>query len=106
MRVADMRFTGRGEYYPTVYVNDFWLLRERYVPINESVAGGLNLTLAFSSMSLLKWQLFIQLEQSFEMQMQMGAVSSEIDEVRVCSFIPCACAAAAAGGGGGAGGGG
>jgi hypothetical protein len=76
-----MRFTSRGEYYPTIFVNDFWLLKERYVPINETTPQ-LNLTLSFAPISLIKWQLFMQLEQSFKMQMQMGAVNSEIDEVR------------------------
>ena len=34
------------QYWPTVYVNEFWLLRDHHVPLNASVAAA-NLTLTW-----------------------------------------------------------
>jgi hypothetical protein len=76
-----MQFTSEGRYFPVVFVNDFWLLRETYPRLNASTTQ-LNLTIDLEPISLMKWMLYSQLEQSFEMQMKMGAVSSEIDEIR------------------------
>jgi hypothetical protein len=90
-----MQFTADGRYFPVVFVNDFWLLRDTYPRLNASTTQ-LNLTIDLEPISLMKWMLYsqvraalrlvltaLQLEKSFEMQMKMGAVSSEIDEIRV-----------------------
>ena len=45
------------EYWPTVYVNEFWLLKDAHVPLNASVAAA-NLTLTVAPLSMFKWQLY------------------------------------------------
>ena len=42
-------------YFPTVFLNDFWLLKEKLVPVNETVPV-LNLTITVAPLSLMKWQ--------------------------------------------------
>lgn len=49
----------RNGYYPSVYMNDFWLLTDKLVPLNASVPA-LNLTIALAPMSLMKWQMQVQ----------------------------------------------
>ena len=49
----------RNGYYPSVYMNDFWLLSDKLVPVNASVPA-LNLTIALAPMSLMKWQMQVQ----------------------------------------------
>ena len=69
-------------YYPTIFFNEFWLMREHLYPINDTTPE-LPLHLSYSTISLWKWQMMIQMEQSFKMQESMGAVESEKDEVKV-----------------------
>ena len=59
------------EYWPTVYVNEFWLLKDAHVPLNASVAAA-NLTLTVAPLSMFKWQLYEQMERTFEHQRAMG----------------------------------
>ena len=59
------------QYWPTVYVNEFWLLRDHHVPLNASVAAA-NLTLTVAPLSLFRWQLYEQMERTFEHQRAMG----------------------------------
>jgi hypothetical protein len=54
-------------YYPVIYFNDFWSLKENYMPINESVRT-LSMHLNVGPLSLLKWQLMLQFEESLKMQ--------------------------------------
>eukprot|EP01114_Cavostelium_apophysatum_P019265 TRINITY_DN6158_c0_g1_i3.p1 TRINITY_DN6158_c0_g1~~TRINITY_DN6158_c0_g1_i3.p1 ORF type:complete len:586 (+),score=148.64 TRINITY_DN6158_c0_g1_i3:36-1760(+) len=69
-------------YQPVIYVNEFWLLRDHLIAINESVTS-LPLTLQYSPFSLTKWQMFVQMDQSFAMQQSMGAQSEgESDEFK------------------------
>ena len=35
-RISDVKFHVSGDYYPMVYVNDYWNLNSDYTPINES----------------------------------------------------------------------
>eukprot|EP00976_Prorocentrum_cordatum_P111693 1195410-Prorocentrum_minimum.AAC.9 len=44
-----------GEYYPLVFMNDFWLLKEKWVAVNETVSE-LNLTMVVAPISMVKWQ--------------------------------------------------
>ena len=75
-----------GNYLPYFYVNDFWQLKEDFMPINSTVKQ-LDLFLDFAPISLMKWQLYTQLEQSFQMQASMGTTSdSETDEIRVRAY--------------------
>lgn len=71
-----------GDYFPVLFFDEFWLFREHLILINDTV-DILNLTLSYSPISLMKWQLFLQMEQSFSMQKSMGtAVEDESDEFK------------------------
>lgn len=71
-----------GNYFPTIYFNDFWLLREKLVPVNESV-NELELDLEISPIGLTKWQLFLQIDQSFQIHRNYGSMlEGEADELK------------------------
>ena len=54
-------------YQPTVFFNDFWLMRKHLVPVNETVTE-LPLHLSLSGMGNWKFMLYVQMDQSFNMQ--------------------------------------
>ena len=54
-------------YKPTVFFNDFWLMRKHLVPVNETVTE-LPLHLSLSGMGNWKFMLYVQMDQSFSMQ--------------------------------------
>ena len=56
-------------YQPTVFFNDFWLMRKHLVPVNETVAE-LPLHLSLSGMGNWKFMLYVQMDQSFNMQVR------------------------------------
>ncbi|KAF3787570.1 Cleft lip and palate transmembrane protein [Nymphaea thermarum] len=69
-------------YYPTLYFNEFWLLRDKLIPINETVSE-LPLNLELGLISLTKWQLFLQIEQSFQIHRSYGSmIEGEADELK------------------------
>uniref|UniRef100_A0A5K3EZ59 Cleft lip and palate transmembrane protein 1 n=1 Tax=Mesocestoides corti TaxID=53468 RepID=A0A5K3EZ59_MESCO len=47
-----------NQYYPAVYINDFWNLNEEYMPVNETTPE-LQFRLTVAPMSLFKWQLYL-----------------------------------------------
>ncbi|XP_074575026.1 uncharacterized protein LOC141831544 [Curcuma longa] len=71
-----------GNYYPTIFFNEFWLLRDKLIPLNDTVIEvPLNLELAV--ISLTKWQFFLQIEQAFQVQRSYGSMlEGESDEVK------------------------
>ncbi|KAJ3044508.1 hypothetical protein HDV00_001935 [Rhizophlyctis rosea] len=69
-------------YYPIFVANDFWMLNEDLMPINNTVKT-LNLTLQYSPLAFWKFQLITNFEQSFKIQNDMmGVASSETDEIK------------------------
>jgi len=76
-----MQFNSDGNYFPVIFFNNFWLLKEHYLQINNSLSH-LPLHLTYEPLSLMKWQLMVQMDQSFTMQKQFGAVESEIDDIK------------------------
>ncbi|GAX82575.1 hypothetical protein CEUSTIGMA_g10001.t1 [Chlamydomonas eustigma] len=77
-----LQYAEDGSYYPVIHFNEFWLLRDKMVPMNETVT---NVTLHFEigHTSMWWWQLMIQMEQSFSMQTTMGLQSEgESDEFK------------------------
>ena len=54
-------------YFPTVWFNEFWLLRDKMVPLNGSVAE-VPLQLSVYPLSLWKFTIYLQMDQSFSMQ--------------------------------------
>ncbi|XP_057970106.1 uncharacterized protein LOC131159322 isoform X2 [Malania oleifera] len=71
-----------GNYYPTIFFNEFWLLRDKLIPINETVSE-LPLNLEVGPISLTKWQLFLQIDQSFQIHRSYGSMlEGEADELK------------------------
>lgn len=56
-------------YLPTVFFNDFWTLRDYMVPVNDTVPE-LALQLNLNSVGPWKWMMYLQMEQSFSMQVR------------------------------------
>ncbi|XVE83478.1 hypothetical protein DITRI_Ditri16bG0091300 [Diplodiscus trichospermus] len=72
----------KGNYYPTIFFNEFWLLRDKLIAINESVTE-LALNLEVSPISMMKWQLFLQIDQSFQIHHSYGSmIEGEADELK------------------------
>ncbi|KAL4376095.1 hypothetical protein GQ457_02G010340 [Hibiscus cannabinus] len=71
-----------GNYYPTIFFNEFWLLRDKLTAINESVTE-LPLNLEVGPISMMKWQLFLQIDQSFQIHRSYGSMlEGEADELK------------------------
>ncbi|KAI5070624.1 hypothetical protein GOP47_0014967 [Adiantum capillus-veneris] len=71
-----------GNYFPTIFYNEFWLLRDKLVAVNESVKE-LELNLELSPIGVTKWQLFLQIDQSFQVHRTYGSmVEGEADELK------------------------
>ncbi|XP_022967750.1 cleft lip and palate transmembrane protein 1 homolog [Cucurbita maxima] len=71
-----------GNYYPTIFFNEFWLLRDKLVRINETVKE-LVLNLEVAPISMTKWQLFLQIDQSFQIHRSYGSMlEGEADELK------------------------
>ncbi|KAL7144233.1 hypothetical protein ABFS83_08G245500 [Erythranthe nasuta] len=71
-----------GNYYPTIYFNEFWLLRDKLIPVNETV-NELTLNLEVGPISMTKWQLFLQIDQSFQIHRSYGSmIEGEADGLK------------------------
>ncbi|KAF9587126.1 hypothetical protein IFM89_039643 [Coptis chinensis] len=71
-----------GNYYPTVSFNEFWLLRNKLIQLNDSV-NEVPLHLEVGPISMTKWQLFIQIDQSFQIHRSYGSMlEGEADELK------------------------
>ncbi|ONM17213.1 Transmembrane CLPTM1 family protein [Zea mays] len=71
-----------GDYYPTVFFNEFWLLKDKLIALNETVEE-LPLNLEVGPISMTKWQLFLQIEQSFQVHRSYGSMlEGEADELK------------------------
>jgi len=69
-------------FFPVLFLNEFWLLKEHLIPINNTVKT-LPLYISYNTISLMKWQIFLQIEQSFSIQRSMGtAMDGESDELK------------------------
>jgi Cleft lip and palate transmembrane protein 1 (CLPTM1) len=55
------------EYNPTVWFNDFWLLRDKLVALNDTVEE-VPIHMSLGMMGLWKWNLYLQMEKSFALQ--------------------------------------
>ncbi|KAJ6809282.1 cleft lip and palate transmembrane protein 1-like protein isoform X1 [Iris pallida] len=71
-----------GNYYPTVFFNEFWLLRDKLILLNDTVKE-VTLNLELSPIGMTKWQMFLQIEQSFQVQRSYGSMlEGEADELK------------------------
>ncbi|KAH9664635.1 cleft lip and palate associated transmembrane protein-like [Citrus sinensis] len=76
-----------GNYFPTIFFNEFWLLRDKLIPINETVTE-LPLNLEVGPISMTKWQLFLQIDQSFQIHRSYGSMlEGEADELKLIVFL-------------------
>jgi hypothetical protein len=76
------KFDANGNYYPIMWCNEFWVLRENLMPLNDTVKE-LKLDLSFEPLSLLKFSMYTQMDQSFSMQRDMfGAEEAESEEFK------------------------
>ena len=72
-----------GKYFPPFFFNEFWLLKEYLVVVNDTVEN-LNLTMSFYCIPLWKLTIMSQMDKSFAMQESMGASGEEEkDEFKV-----------------------
>ncbi|KAF5833872.1 transmembrane protein [Dunaliella salina] len=77
-----MQFGEDDNYYPLIYFNDFWLLRDKLVLVNETLPS-ITLHFDFGFISFFWWQLQGQMTKSFETQMTMGMQQEgESDELK------------------------
>ncbi|GMH10373.1 hypothetical protein Nepgr_012214 [Nepenthes gracilis] len=71
-----------GNYYPMIFFNEFWLLKDKLIPINDT-ATELPLHLEVGPISMTKWQIFLQIDQSFQMHRHYGSMlEGEADELK------------------------
>lgn len=69
-------------YYPVLFFNEFWLLREKLLLLNDTVKE-LPITIEFSVLSPMKWMFYSQMDASFKLQESLGAVAEdEKDEIK------------------------
>ncbi len=54
-------------YKPSVFFNDFWMLRDTLVPVNETLSE-VQVALDLHQMALWKFTIYAQMEKSFQMQ--------------------------------------
>jgi len=71
-----MKLDETGNYLPVLYFDEFWLMKEELILINDTVPE-LNLSMTYSPISMWKWQLKCQMDQSLTMQENMGGVEGE-----------------------------
>ena len=77
------------EYYPTLFFNDFWLLKDYLIPMNETVTE-VPLSFTLSSMTLWKFTLFSQMDQAFGKQ--VWSLDGSQKELSTCCSdccLPC-----------------
>ncbi|KAF9084531.1 hypothetical protein BGX23_010431 [Mortierella sp. AD031] len=73
---------GNGFFLPTVYINEFWQLKEQMTLINETVQE-LPLRINFYPISYMKLQMFSALDIGMSKQTgMMGSTGGELDEVK------------------------
>lgn len=71
-----------GDYYPTVYFNEFWFLKDKLVLLNETVKE-IPVNLELGPISLTRWQLYLQVDQSFQIHRSYGSMlDGEADELK------------------------
>jgi hypothetical protein len=81
-----LKLSPNGKYYhPIVYVDEFWLTPDRLISVNEST-DVVSLAMAYKTMSMLEWQIYVQMEESFALHTAVGTMTSEtVTEVRHCA---------------------
>ncbi|KAF9385406.1 hypothetical protein CPC16_007999 [Podila verticillata] len=78
----DIDEKGNGFALPTVYINDFWLLKDQMTQINDTVQE-LPLRINLYPLSQMKFQMYAALDVGTKKQTgMMGSTGGELDEVK------------------------
>ncbi|KAF9428349.1 hypothetical protein BGZ94_002690 [Podila epigama] len=73
---------GNGYALPTVFINDFWLLKSQMTPINDTVKE-LPLRINLYPLSQMKFQMYAAMDITTKRQSgMMGSTGGELDEVK------------------------
>ena len=79
--VKEIKSNGNG-YYPIFFINDFWMLKDQLIPLNDTVEK-VPVYLEVTSIPFWKFQLYKQFEESFRVQKEvMGMPSKDMDELK------------------------
>jgi hypothetical protein len=71
-----------GKYYPVIYHDEFWLMKEQLVPINDTLKE-VELTMSYTTIGLMRWQMQAQMERQWKQQAEMGTHrDQDTDEVK------------------------
>ena len=54
-----MQYSDDGSYFPVIHFNDFWLLRDKMILMNETVTN-VTVNLELGTVSMWWWQMMIQ----------------------------------------------
>lgn len=75
-----------GLYSPVLFLNEFWLLEEHLIPVNDTVTS-LPLEISFYSLPMYKYALYTQMEQNFRNQEATGTSSKRDTDNMKSMFI-------------------
>lgn len=69
-------------YLPVLYANEFWILTESLVPVNES-SSVVPFEIHYNTMSSWKWQIQLQMQNSWDLHAQWGTQGEkETDQIK------------------------
>lgn len=80
-QVGPKSVDNKNTYFPPIFPNDFWLLKENMVPINQTTPQ-LPLHVTYNALSGMKFQIFATLTVSFEQASQQQGSGAELDAVK------------------------
>ena len=69
------------QYKPSLFVDEIGLTTDKYIPLNSSVSS-LPLHVSFGPLSVQRYLLIAQLEESLRAQTELGFTEKDLDEVR------------------------
>eukprot|EP00742_Colponemidia_sp_Colp-10_P018851 GILJ01021815.1.p1 GENE.GILJ01021815.1~~GILJ01021815.1.p1 ORF type:complete len:662 (+),score=105.79 GILJ01021815.1:259-1986(+) len=77
----ERKFQQSALHEPIIYMNDFWELEEHLITLNESNCGAVPLTLSIEPLSIIRFVLFTQFDQSMRKQEEWGTMSRYDNDV-------------------------
>ena len=73
--------SGDWKYKPSVFVDEMGLTSDKYIPLNNTIAA-LPLKVSYGPLSLQRWLLMAQIEESLQAQTELGFTPQDLDDVR------------------------
>eukprot|EP01080_Neovahlkampfia_damariscottae_P010048 gene10048-2367_t len=73
-------------YYPVFYVNDFWTLKDNLIELNQTIKE-IPLNIELYTIGILKWQMYVQMDVSLNMQKSMGTAEEGDQEEMKRMFL-------------------